>query len=555
MEQNANVLGAGLFGLDRDALSALVQSLCAQLTARGAYHGGIRPENISSDGQGGFSLGEGAGNDLTREWTPAELEFMAPEVFWNGTRTPSADVYSLGMLLYAGVTGGQLPFYPANATDADRDDALRRRMSGEALPMPKTAGRPLAQVIEKATQFRLDERYESPQALSEALEDARQAMRSYAAPAREMFDRPVQELSETERMLLGILNEKAETARRAEAEAKAAEEAARAEAERETASLFEAMASGARKREALENPPEPEPEEAPAEPAAEEPPAEPEPEKPKPVKKPGVDPALVEAISASVAARMAEPAKPVKSTPTVPDDLHREEAERITRQLEQMDWIGHKNGGKDRHNGWIVALLAIIALVLGALILHSIGAISGRPRIPVQPEETPMETAEVLAPVDSAEPVESAEPTPTPTPTPTPAAEPTFEVVLSDVSWEQAKAEAEARGGHLAVIRSAEDLQKIAALAAEKGARYVWIGLHRTDSGELQWLAENATPYVSWAPGEPSVRDAYTGQPENYVLIANQAGTWTFNDCGNDPAGAYPRFYSGQLAYAIEFDS
>ena len=126
MEQNANVLGAGLFGLDRDALSALVQSLRAQLTARGAYHGGIRPENISSDGQGGFSLGEGAGNDLTREWTPAELEFMAPEVFWNGTRTPSADVYSLGMLLYAGVTGGQLPFYPANATDADRDDATQQ---------------------------------------------------------------------------------------------------------------------------------------------------------------------------------------------------------------------------------------------------------------------------------------------------------------------------------------------------------------------------------------------------------------------------------------------
>ena len=44
MEQNANVLGAGLFALDRDALAALAQSLCRQLTERGAYHGGIRPE-------------------------------------------------------------------------------------------------------------------------------------------------------------------------------------------------------------------------------------------------------------------------------------------------------------------------------------------------------------------------------------------------------------------------------------------------------------------------------------------------------------------------------
>ena len=37
---------------------------------------------------------------------------MAPEVFWSGTLDASADVYSLGLLLYAGVSGGRLPFYP-----------------------------------------------------------------------------------------------------------------------------------------------------------------------------------------------------------------------------------------------------------------------------------------------------------------------------------------------------------------------------------------------------------------------------------------------------------
>ena len=106
MDQNATVLGEGLYRLDRDAMAALAQDLCRLLTERGAYHGGIRPDNIGCDEQGNVFLGEDVGGDVNREWTPAELEYMAPEVFWSGTRNPSADVYSIGMLLYAGVTGG-----------------------------------------------------------------------------------------------------------------------------------------------------------------------------------------------------------------------------------------------------------------------------------------------------------------------------------------------------------------------------------------------------------------------------------------------------------------
>ena len=163
MEHNPNVLGDGLYRLNRDALAALAQELCRQLTERGAYHGGIRPENIGCDASGAVSLGEDVGDDVNREWAPEELEYMAPEVFWNGTRTLSADVYSLGMLLYAGVTSGQLPFYPKNATPADQAEALRRRMSGEALPIPRTAGKHLGAVIDRATQFRADDRYDHDQ--------------------------------------------------------------------------------------------------------------------------------------------------------------------------------------------------------------------------------------------------------------------------------------------------------------------------------------------------------------------------------------------------------
>ena len=169
MEENASVLGQQLYGLDRDTLAALGAALCAQLTEYGSYHGGVRPENIGFDGADRVTLGAPANRETTGDWSPAELEYMAPEVFWNGTRTSAADVYSVGMLLYAGVTGGQMPFCPANATAADRDEALRLRMNGEMPEMPKTAGKHLARIIEKAIQFRADDRYENPAALGAAL--------------------------------------------------------------------------------------------------------------------------------------------------------------------------------------------------------------------------------------------------------------------------------------------------------------------------------------------------------------------------------------------------
>lgn len=67
---------------------------------------------------------------------------MAPEVFWSGSLDASADVYSLGLLLYAGVMGGRLPFYPDDRAPQPEDmaAALRRRMNGEALP-PGAQGR------------------------------------------------------------------------------------------------------------------------------------------------------------------------------------------------------------------------------------------------------------------------------------------------------------------------------------------------------------------------------------------------------------------------------
>ena len=164
-------LGERLQTLSRAELTALAETICRILTERGAYHGGIRPDNISRAGDGTVGLGAPARTD-TKDWTTEELEFMAPEVFWSGSLDASADVYSLGLLLYAGVMGGRLPFYPDDRAPQPEDmaAALRRRMNGEALPLARKAGRDLAQIIARATQCKPADRYATPAELCAALE-------------------------------------------------------------------------------------------------------------------------------------------------------------------------------------------------------------------------------------------------------------------------------------------------------------------------------------------------------------------------------------------------
>ena len=201
----ACLLGDRLQTLSRAELTALAEALCRILAERGTYHGGIRPDNISRAADGAPARTD------TKDWTTEELEFMAPEVFWSGTLDASADVYSLGLLLYAGVSGGRLPFYPDDRAPLpeDQTDALRRRMNGEALPPARKAGRGLQEIIARATQCKPDDRYATPAELCAALEQYDAEQRRSVPTAQEMFNKPEQELSEVERMMLDILTEEA----------------------------------------------------------------------------------------------------------------------------------------------------------------------------------------------------------------------------------------------------------------------------------------------------------------------------------------------------------
>ena len=552
-------LGERLQTLSRAELTALAETICRILTERGAYHGGIRPDNISRAGDGTVGLGAPACTD-TKDWTTEELEFMAPEVFWSGTLDASADVYSLGLLLYAGVMGGRLPFYPDDRAPQPEDmaAALRRRMNGEALPLARKAGRDLAQIIARATQCRPADRYATPAELCAALEQYDAEQRRNVPTAQEMFNKPEQELSEVERMMLSILAEEAaapvpeaepeektepeaEVEAEAEAEAKieaAAEPEAEAEpeadagtpaAEPESELKFELKeAPAAKPEEKPEEAPDAKPEAEPEEKPEETPDAKPEASKPEPQPlpnkfRPEKPAARPEVKPAPKPERKAEKPEPYRPAPAKP----KKKAPDAQRQ-------SHKAGV-------LLTVLIICAAVLAVLLLRSLG-VFGTPSA-AETTPTPAPTA----------PVETAVPTETPTPTPTPKPEPTYEVVKADVSWADAEAAAEAKGGHLVVIDSAEKWTRVAQLADESGLTYVWIGLYRADSGELAWVKDNIDPVYNWAAGEPSVRDT-NGAAENYVLIARRSDGWYYNDCIGDPAAKYPQFYGGKTGYIIEID-
>ena len=395
--------------------------------------------------------------------------------------------------------------------------------------------------------------------LCAALEQYDAEQRRNVPTAQEMFNKPEQELSEVERMMLSILAEEAaapvpeaepeektepeaEVEAEAEAEAKieaAAEPEAEAEpeadagtpaAEPESELKFELKeAPAAKPEEKPEEAPDAKPEAEPEEKPEETPDAKPEASKPEPQPLPNKFRPEKPAAKPEV-----KPERKPEKPPVKKPEPYRPAPAKPKKKAPDAQRQSHKAGV-------LLTVLIICAAVLAVLLLRSLG-VFGTPSA-AETTPTPAPTA----------PVETAVPTETPTPTPTPKPEPTYEVVKADVSWADAEAAAEAKGGHLVVIDSAEKWTRVAQLADESGLTYVWIGLYRADSGELAWVKDNIDSVYNWAAGEPSVRDT-NGAAENYVLIARRSDGWYYNDCIGDPAAKYPQFYGGKTGYIIEID-
>ncbi len=515
------VLGIKITELSRKELCELACGICRYIkedVGPGRYRGGVYPENISLDDEGNVALGKGK----SANWGESELGFLAPELFWKGEKSVAADVYSVGMLLYYAASGGKLPFSQESEGPVNKGMAQQRRMNGEKFAPPASAGRRLGDIISKATAFKAHERYQSMDELIAVLESCVKNLYLNGAPnAQTIFKKSDDELSDIERMMIGII----------EKEDKEPEKPA-AVKEEKPQTLEEA---------AEEAPQEAEEEEAaPAEEAqAEQAQAEEEdvrlyvPEKHAGEKseKQEFVPTLTEEKNPELAPVSVE--RPV----IIPAVQYGKSMERERKINEEI---------KRRKRRPVVIILVLCALlIVVAIIFNAVMKDKNAPPVPQEPDEVVFAPQPTPTPEPSPEPVVTEEPVQVPT-------ESTYQLIIEDVSWTQARDKCMEMGGHLAVVSTAEEFNRIVELAEEHGVRKLWLGCHRID-GQLIWETTEQVDFYQWAPGEPSVYDWNDDIAEDYLLLWYHNG-WYYNDSRNDPVADYPEMYRGQIAYVCEFD-
>lgn len=109
-------------------------------------------------------------------------------------------------------------------------------------------------------------------------------------------------------------------------------------------------------------------------------------------------------------------------------------------------------------------------------------------------------------------------------------AEPTdghkYEIFHDTLTWEEAKAACEAKGGHLATITSQEEQKMIESLNTQSSK--LWIGGCKNSAGEWCWVTGELWEYQNWGDGEPN-------NSSNVVADESCVAVWPvkWNDLAN----------------------
>ena len=139
-------------------------------------HRDIKPQNIFVSDDGNYKLGDfGIAKTVERTASGTRIgtyKYIAPEVYNNQPYGSAADVYSLGLVLYWMLNERRTPFLPLppqRPTASVDEEARRRRLSGESLPLPANGSHALQQIVMKACAFAPKSRYTAEE-LKAALE-------------------------------------------------------------------------------------------------------------------------------------------------------------------------------------------------------------------------------------------------------------------------------------------------------------------------------------------------------------------------------------------------
>ena len=205
---------------------------------------------------------------------------------------------------------------------------------------------------------------------------------------------------------------------------------------------------------------------------------------------------------------------------------------------------------------WFLPVLAAV-VIIAVIILAFKGCSKDKPEDDFVFEDEPgvTEPAAPVSPDPVTDPEVQTSPEPTEPEPSEPPKEPSYTIFMDDVTWEEARDSCLQMGGTLASVDSQEELDAIIAMAAEKGAQFVWLGSYRGSDGMWYDLNGDTLSFAVWDAGEPSAIDA-DGTREDYLLLWYRPalGSWTYNDMRNDPISVLPATYSGKVAYVCMFE-
>lgn len=137
--------------------------------SNGIMHRNVKESNIFIDINGNFKLGDLGSAGITAE----DVTYEAPEVAAPFSEYKnSADIYSLGIVIYRMLNNGIMPFlpyYPEEYSYDNETDALARRLRYEPLPPPRCASERISEIILKACAPKPENRYGTAEELKTAI--------------------------------------------------------------------------------------------------------------------------------------------------------------------------------------------------------------------------------------------------------------------------------------------------------------------------------------------------------------------------------------------------
>ena len=123
-----------------------------------------------------------------------------------------------------------------------------------------------------------------------------------------------------------------------------------------------------------------------------------------------------------------------------------------------------------------------------------------------------------------------------------------YENINVSVTWEEAKARCEKKGGHLATITSAEENAWVVKYINPSDSNYCWLGGEReAGTDKWSWITGEPWEYENFAEGQPDFYDS----AEYYLCTVNPADSWNDSDMNGTCVGFDYRIQG----YIIEWDS